>query len=106
MAVDAELPVQWNNGANVTWQVDLPGRGVSGPIVVGDRVLLTATTGFLEDRLHVLCYDVSTGAKLWERRFWATGRTATHDSITGAAPTPASDGRFVYAFYSSNDLIS
>ena len=105
LAVDTNLPVQWNDGENVAWRIDLPGRGPSSPIVVGDRVLLTATTGFREDRLHVLCFDANTGDKLWERRFWATGRTATHNSITGAAPTPASDGRYVYAFYSSNDLV-
>jgi outer membrane protein assembly factor BamB len=105
LAVDTDLPVQWNDGENLAWRIDLPGRGPSSPIVVGERILLTATTGFREDRLHVLCFDAATGDQLWERRFWATGRTATHDSITGAAPTPASDGRYVYAFYSSNDLI-
>ena len=106
-AVDTRLPVAWDasGDVNIAWRVDLPGRGPSSPIVVNHRVLLTATSGFRHDRLHVLCFDADSGDKQWQRQIWATGRTATHNSITGAAPTPASDGEYVYAFYSSNDLV-
>jgi outer membrane protein assembly factor BamB len=105
VAADTRLPTTWNDNVNVAWRAELPGRGPSSPIVIGDRVFLTATTGVYHDRLHVLCLDAQSGRSLWQRQFWATGRTATHDSITGAAPTPASDGRRIFAFYSSNDLI-
>lgn len=103
-APDARPPVTWNERQNIAWRIDLPGRGPSSPIVVRDRVLVTATSGFRHDRLHVLCFAAVDGQPLWERQFWATGRTATHSSISGAAPTPASDGQHVYAFFSSNDL--
>jgi len=105
VAADADLPLTWDEGKNIAWRIDLTGRGPSGPIVVRDRVFITATSGFRHTRLHVLCFDASTGDRLWERQFWATGRTSTHNSISGAAPTPASDGNYVYAFYSSNDLM-
>lgn len=104
VAVDSKLPTKLN-ADRAAWKVDLPGRGASSPIVVSGRVIVTASTGFRHDRLHVLCYDGDTGKKLWHRSFWATGRTATHESISCAAPTPASDGELVYAFFSSNDLI-
>lgn len=65
---------------------------------------MTASSGANQDRLHVLCFDVSDGRRLWERQFWATGRTITHPQSANAAPTPASDGRAVFAFFSSNDL--
>jgi outer membrane protein assembly factor BamB len=104
-AVDADLPIRWNDRENIAWRADLPGRGVSSPIIVGGRVFITATSGFHHDRLHVVCLDAATGRQRWERQFWATGRTSTHGSISGAAPTPASDGTRVYAFYSSNDLV-
>ena len=90
----------------VAWKVDLPGRGPSSPIVVGSRVLITASSGANQDRLHVLCFDTNDGRRLWERQFWATGRTITHSQSANAAPTPASDGRAVFAFYSSNDLVA
>jgi len=104
LAPDVQLPVTWSDTENMAWRIDLPGRGVSGPVVVRDRVFLTATSGYRHDRLHVLCFAAGNGRQLWERQFWATGRPTTHNSISGAAPTPACDGQRVFAFFSSNDL--
>jgi outer membrane protein assembly factor BamB len=92
-------------GRNIAWSVDLPGRAASGAIVVAGRVFVTASSGANQDRLHVFAFDAATGDKLWERRFWATGRTFCHPTSAIAAPTPASDGKRVFAFYSSNDLV-
>jgi outer membrane protein assembly factor BamB len=89
---------------NVAWSVDLPARGVSGPIVVGDRVFVTGASGPKQDRLHVICYSAADGRTLWHRQFWATGRTVCHPTSSVAANTPASDGSRVFAFFSSNDL--
>lgn len=87
------------------WKVELPGRGLSGPTVVGDKVFLTASSGFRQDQLHVLCFDAKTGKQLWERKFWATGRTQCHRKMCVATPQAASDGKRIFAFYSSNDLV-
>lgn len=88
----------------VAWKVPLPGRGLSGPIVVSNRVYLTASSGAQQDRLHVLCFAQDTGKKLWQRQFWATGRTMCHDKMAVATPQPCSDGQRIFAFYSSNDV--
>lgn len=104
VATDAQLPVEWT-AENVSWKASLPGRGLSGPIVVGNRVVVTACTGFKQDRLHVLCFDTATGKSLWERQFWATGRTMCHPKMSVASSTPASDGKRVYAMFSTNDVI-
>jgi outer membrane protein assembly factor BamB len=89
----------------LAWQVALPGRGLSSPIVVGDRVFVTASSGPTQDRLHVLCFAAGDGSLQWERQYWATGRTVTHDKTCVAAPTPCSDGERLFAFYSSNDVV-
>lgn len=106
VTAESQLPLAWKDGQNIAWKVDLPGRGPSSPIVVSDRVIVTCATGANQDRLHVICFAAAGGNKLWERQFWATGRTFTHPSISTAAPTPASDGKRIFAFFSSNDLIS
>ncbi|MCY2966028.1 MAG: PQQ-binding-like beta-propeller repeat protein [Planctomycetota bacterium] len=90
---------------SIRWTVDLPGRGLSGPIVVGNQVVLTASSGFSQDRLHVLSFDAKSGKLQWERQFWATGRTLCHEKMCNATPTSASDGKRIFAFFSSNDLI-
>lgn len=105
VAEDAQVPSEWDEKKNVAWKADIPGKAVSGPIVVGDKVVATSSSGYHNDLLHVNCYDTKTGEELWAREFWATGRTLCHPTSAVAAPTPASDGKRIFAFYSSNDLI-
>jgi outer membrane protein assembly factor BamB len=101
---DAAPPDKWSETENLAWKSDLPGRAVSGPIVVKGRVFLTSSSGENQDRLHILCFDTNSGDEVWHREMWATGRTLTHPFSAVAAPTPASDGQRVFAFFSSNDL--
>jgi outer membrane protein assembly factor BamB len=101
---DPALPTQLDT-KNIHWTIDLPGRGLSSPIVVGDRVYLTAASGPKQDRLHVICFSAKDGKKLWERQFRATGRTMTHEKTCVAAPTPVSDGERIFAIFSSNDVL-
>ncbi len=108
VVADAKLPTTWSGTddktENIGWKAPLPGRGLSGPIVVNGRVYVTASSGFTQDRLHVLCFDQGSGKKLWERQFWATGRTMTHPKTTVASSTPCSDGTRIFAQFSSNDV--
>ncbi len=104
VASNEVLPTSWNDKENIAWKAKLPGRGLSGPIVVGDRVYITASSGHHQDRLHVLSFDAASGKQVWERQFWATGRTMCHNKMAVATPQPASDGQRIFAFYSSNDL--
>jgi outer membrane protein assembly factor BamB len=94
-----------NADTNVVWRADLQGRGVSGPIVLSDRILLTASSGRRQDRLHVLAFDARTGKQLWQRSFLATGPTNSHPKTCMAAPTPVSDGRLLVALFGTGDLV-
>lgn len=102
---DVAPPEKWSATENIAWKTALPGRGVSGPIVVQGRVFVTCSSGEKQDRLHVVCFDIADGQEAWHREFWATGRTLTHPYSAVAAPTPVSDGQRVFAFFSSNDLV-
>ena len=77
VAPDTKLPTSLDTGS-VAWSANLPGRGISSPVIVGNRVFVTASSGARQDRLHVMCYNLVDGVLLWERQFWATGRTQTH----------------------------
>lgn len=90
----------------VTWSIDLPGRGLSSPIIVGNKLFLTCASGPDQSNLHVFCFSTADGKKLWERVMKTTGRTMTHNKTSVAAPTPCSDGKRVFALYSSNDLFA
>lgn len=99
------LPSTFEGDRSIAWKAALPGRGLSSAIVVGDRVFVTCASGPRQQRLHVVCFRASDGAKLWERQFWATGRTMCQEKTCVAAPSPASDGQYLFALYSSNDLV-
>ncbi len=98
------LPVKWSTTENVRWKAELPGRGVSSPVLAGGRVYVSAASTYRERRLHVLCFDAAKGEKLWERQFAATGGTMCHPKTSMAAPTPVTDGRHVYALFATGDL--
>jgi outer membrane protein assembly factor BamB len=100
-----DLPEKFGPDENVRWKVDLPGRGLSAPAVTGNTIFLTANSGMRQTRLHVLAFAADTGRKLWERQFWATGQTLCHPQTCMAAPTPVTDGNFVYALFGTCDLV-
>ena len=80
------LPDRWDTKENVAWQVAIPGRGWSSPIIQGKRVFLTSAVGGDETtvprkglygggerkdppttplRWMVYCLDFDTGAMNW-----------------------------------------
>ena len=92
------------SGANIAWKVSIPGRSVGGAIVVGDQVITTTSDGLEQRRIRLLSYDATSGKPRWEQQLVARGRPYCHPTSANAAPTPASDGKHVVAFFSSNDI--
>ncbi|MFN7732356.1 MAG: PQQ-binding-like beta-propeller repeat protein [Pirellula sp.] len=106
VAANAKLPAKFDGAtqSNVAWKVSIPGRSVGGAIVVGDQVITTTSDGMDQRRIRLLSVDASSGKQKWEQQWVARGRPFCHPTSANAAPTPASDGKRVFAFYSSNDL--
>jgi outer membrane protein assembly factor BamB len=99
-AADAKIPDQ----VKIDWSAPLPGRGLSSPIVVAGKVFVTCASGPKQERLHLICFNAADGTRIWERQIQATGRTMTQQKNCVAASTPCSDGRRVFALWSSNDM--
>ncbi len=98
------FPVEWGKERGVRWKVELPGRGLSSPVIAGGRLYATACSGPGQERLHVFSFDARTGRKVWERQFRATGSTQCNNKTCMAAPTPAADGGRVFALFATGDL--
>lgn len=102
---DPQGPREWSATRGVRWKTPLPGQGIASPIVYGDAVYLTAAAGPRQQELHVLSFDRRTGQPRWDRRFWGTAPTLYHASKSGmASPTPATDGKFLFAFFGTGDV--
>ena len=107
------IPTQWSNKKNIVWKTKLIGRGASSPIIVGDRVFITAYTGFgiaayerakkSDLRLHLVCLDRATGKQKWIRSIQGSPavQTPNEDFLLhgSASSTAVSDGERVYAFF-------
>lgn len=98
-------PLTTFDAGSIAWKAVLPGRGLSSPVIVGERIFLTAASGPKQETLHILCFSATDGKQLWTREFRATGRTMCHPKTCNAAPTPCSDGKRLFSLFSSNDLI-
>lgn len=95
------LPITWDKTQNITWRIEVPGKGASSPIVVGERVYLTTQT---EDQgLHVLAIDRVSGRLVWDREI-GRGRLHANGLHNMATPTPVSDGNYIWAMFGTGDL--
>lgn len=104
VSAETGIPVEWSKDKGIKWTAELPGVGLSSPVVAAGRVFVTATSGPEQQQLHVLCFDAKDGKKLWERKFWSTGPTQCNKKTNMAAPTPAADATRVFALFATCDL--
>jgi outer membrane protein assembly factor BamB len=128
------LPVEWSNTKNVKWKTPLAGRGHSSPIVWGKKIFLTSAldgevipgrtagvthklsdgTDFvhpdavganLKHTFKVICLDRDTGKILWERvAYEGPVYDSRHKKASFASSTPATDGKYLFAFFGSEGL--
>ena len=115
VAGNANLPVSWNvaSGANIAWKTEIPGLGLSSPIVWDDRIFLTTAVstnpamvfeaklkGERDDRqdsaaqeFRVLALDARSGRILWNQlAAKSKPRVLRHPHNSYASPTAATDG--------------
>ena len=104
-AVDERpLPTAWRAGEGLLWEVEIPGRGNSSPVVVGDGVLLTSEVSTAAgDELAVICIDRFDGSQRWLTNVAMT-RGRTHQKNGFASATVASDGERVFAGFGAAGL--
>lgn len=96
------VPAEFGLAKNLLWKTEVP-FGRSSPVIGGDRIFLTASEG---EKLIVLALDRKTGRIRWSREIPRTHQTPRYKYNDAAAPTPATDGRNVYAFFADLGLIS
>jgi outer membrane protein assembly factor BamB len=119
-STDQKVPTEWSAEKNLVWKMKLPAAGASSPIVLGKRIYLTGFSGYGEHaaegstpanlKLHVMCYSIADGDKLWDQSFDAAagekeyrGFVALHGYASG---TPATDGEAIYANFGKSGVVA
>jgi outer membrane protein assembly factor BamB len=95
---ETNLPVEMTPVKNVVWKTPLA-PGHSSPVLVGDSIFLT---GWESANLITYRLERKSGKILWPR----PRQQEFHKSNSPASPSPVSDGRNVYAFFTDFGLIS
>jgi outer membrane protein assembly factor BamB len=125
------LPLEWGPELNILWKSPLPGLGTSTPIISGDLVFVTSQVG--EGPLDAKSQDFpgastakkavtdekgkvqfvvqafarATGRLQWSYRFDSEGNLpATHIKHNLASPSCVTDGRLVYAWFGTGQLVA
>src|SRR5215510_4168676 len=124
---ETNVPTEWGADKNIKWKTPIAGHGHSQPIVWGNRIFLTtdvegevipgakAVEHKIEgqvfvhpdsvgaNRKHtfkVVCVDRDAGKLLWEQTAYeGTVFDDRHRKGSYAAPTPATDGTFAFAWF-------
>lgn len=102
-----DIPTNWDaaTGENLLWKTEIPLGGNSSPVVWSDHVFVT---GADLDARNVYCFSARDGHLKWTcgiRTNAMLGEGFRMPGETGlAAPTAATDGRYVFAFFGTNEL--
>ena len=123
-------PLRWTATSGVAWKTALPGHGTSSPVVVADRIFLTAQIGAgpvdqrgaqfpgthpaavetAEDgdvTFIVLALGLADGQLLWDHRFAAEPQLpAVHRNHNLATPSVATDGERLFAWFGTGQLVA
>jgi outer membrane protein assembly factor BamB len=98
------IALEWGEGPNVQWEVAVPGRGWSSPVVVDGRVwLTTAVTEADRMSLRVLAFDSVTGERLVDvEAFGLDDPELLNLKNSHASPTPVVEGDRVYVHFGAS----
>lgn len=118
VAADDSAPVSFGPQERLVWKTRLPGGGASSPVLWGDRIYLTAFTGYAVpgegpgalDKLEraVLCLDRQSGRILWTRSVPARlpEEPTIREGHGYAASTPAVDEQGVVVFFGKSGVLA
>ncbi len=100
------LPVEWSDETGVAWTVSLEGYGQSSPVVDGDLIYVTSTSGKMKENLHVHAYSRATGKELWKHQAKNATPYENTSYVSRAAPTPVCDKDGVIAFFEGGNVMA
>ncbi|MHC5112328.1 MAG: PQQ-binding-like beta-propeller repeat protein [Planctomycetota bacterium] len=133
-APQADPPLNWSEKKNITWKIDLPGRGHATPIIWDNQIFLTTAIPYGEklshqevhdhhhdhehdhgahdnfenvyrQRFDVIAIDRNTGNTIWQKTVSDTlPHEGTHVTGSWASNSSVTNGKHLYAYFGSRGL--
>jgi outer membrane protein assembly factor BamB len=109
-AYQKNIPTSWDGATNnnILWKAAIPLHGYNSPVIWGNKLFISGANATSK---QVFCYDRNTGKILWTANVDnVTGSPATAPAVTNdtghSAPTVTTDGKKVFAIFSTGDIIA
>lgn len=122
-------PLKWDAETNIAWAVPVAGSGWSSPIVVGNRIFLTAAESEtkskpkgmmagvssmgtyrkakpVKHRFVVTCLNLEDGKQIWKKNVGEKTPPVIHPSNTYATESPATDGERLFTFFATTGTLA
>lgn len=113
---DTGVPTEWDANRNIKWKTPMPGAGSSSPIVLGNRIFLTAYSGYAQTpespgdisglTFHVLGIDRANGQIVWNTPGKPTRNANDYSGFMQqhgyASSTLATDGERLFAQFNNS----
>jgi outer membrane protein assembly factor BamB len=100
-STETHIPLKFSgadNGENLRWKTEIPGKGHSSPVVWGDRVFVTSCIEADQKRM-LYCLDRTNGKILWDKVVLTAKLEGKHALNSFASATPATDGKYVWVTF-------
>jgi outer membrane protein assembly factor BamB len=98
----SKVPIDFGPAKNLVWRLALP-PGHSSPVLLGDRIYLTAFRG---DALVTMAINRHSGQPIWERAAPRVTPRIVDKRNNPASPSPAVDANGVYVFFPDFGLLA
>ncbi len=102
----ATIPTDWSPNKNLAWKSKLPGKGQSSPVIMGDKVFVTAIEGTMKDYCHVVALRLADGSVAWDLKLESFQPVRSNYFQSRSAPTPIVDDVAVYAFFETGNFVA
>ncbi len=129
------IPLTWSESENLAWKAELPGSGWSQPVVIGDRLFVTAAVAEQDLKpknfsdgvktpqsmgislfakapnvtieWKVYCLNIADGVVLWDKTVHsAKPKYPIHPSNTFATESPVADSNGIYVHFGAAGIIA
>jgi len=125
-------PIEWSEGKNIKWKIEIPGRGHATPVIWGDQIFISTAVpinkqeekqeqneqpqegrrrgmSFRESKeMHqfvVFSINRQNGKIQWQKTVTEEiPQERTHEFGSWASHSPVTDGKHVYAYFGSRGL--
>ncbi|MHC4288439.1 MAG: PQQ-binding-like beta-propeller repeat protein, partial [Planctomycetota bacterium] len=123
VTVDADPPITWSESENIKWKVEVPGKGLSSPVIWEDKIFFLTSVPLnrtenkedveddeeeeptTEHKFDVVCMDRETGKIIWQKTVkQALPHEGHHGDASFASFSPVTDGKHVWANFGSQGL--